>query len=162
MTIIDQNTLRAAIETVFPVPKDEYGDAFYCQRMMQVLSDLVPVYKVRFDETVEEIAASGQISDAYFLRFEEKKSRMVNVPLLRERMPLLFAEVVHIPLSRAARILSNKFMYDAVKQHIGDRIDQYEEVNVKDLEARLPQPELSQYLEVKSVPKGYVVYEVGR
>lgn len=28
MTIIDQNTLRAAIETVFPVPKDDMGMRF--------------------------------------------------------------------------------------------------------------------------------------
>jgi len=33
-------------------------------------------------------------------------------------------------------------------------------VNAKDLEARLPEPELSEYMTVRSVPKGYVVYEV--
>ena len=160
MITVDQTSVRAALDTAFPIPADEYADAFYCQRMIRALIDLTAAYKIRFGETVDEIISSGQISQAYFLRFEEKRNRIVNVPLLKERMPDLFCEVVHVPVSQAARILSGRFIYDAVKERIGDRIAMYEEVNVKDLEARLPQPELSQFLEVQTVPKGYVVYEV--
>ncbi len=160
MTTVDQTSVRAALETAFPVSADEYADAFYCQCMIRALTDLTVAYKIRFGETVDEIISSGQVSSKYFLRFEEKRNRVMNVPLLKERMPDLFCEVVHVPVSQAAKILSSKFIYDAVKGCIGERIESYEEVNVKDLEGRLPQPELAQFLAERVIPKGYVVYEV--
>ena len=161
MITVDQTSVRAALDTAFPIPADEYADAFYCQRMIRALTDLTAAYKIRFNETVDEIISSGQISSTYFLRFEEKRNRIVNVPLLKERMPDLFYEIVHVPAPQAARILSARFIYDAVKERIGDRIANYEEVNVKDLESRLPCPELSAFLTERVIPKGYVISEVG-
>ncbi len=160
MTTVDSASVRAALETIFPHPADEYTDAFYCQCMVRALTDLAGVYKSRFSETVDEIVSSGLTSPEYVLRFEEKRVREVDVPLLNERMPDLFYEIVHVPAPQAARILSGKFIYDAVKERIGERIENYEEVNVKDLEARLPQPELAEFLAERVIPKGYVVYEV--
>jgi len=160
MTTVDLASVRAALETVFPHPADEYADAFYCQCMVRALTDLAGVYKSRFSETVDEIVSSGLTSPEYVLRFEEKRVREVDVPLLKERMPDLFYEIVHVPAPQAARILSGKFIYDAVKERIGERIENYEEVNVKDLEGRLPQPELAEFLAERVIPKGYVVCEV--
>jgi len=160
MITVDDVSVRTALEAAFPLPEDEYADAFYCQCMIRALTDLAGAYKIRFSETVDEIVSSGLTSPEYVLRFEEKRVREVDVPLLKERMPDLFCEVVHVPVSQAAKILSNKFIYDAVKGCIGDRIESYEEVNVKDLETRLPQPELAEFLAERVIPKGYVVYEV--
>ncbi len=84
----------------------------------------------------------------------------VNVPLLRKDLPDLFEEVVHITTSDAAKLLSNRFIYAEAKKLIGDRIKNYDAVNVDDLVARLPDPELSTYLKMTKSPKGYVVYEV--
>ncbi len=160
MTIIDTDDVRAGLESIVPVPAGEYEHAFYCQEMRRVLDELVKYYRCRFSEAVEEIEASGLVSDAYVLRSEEKRNTVVNVPLLREGLPDLFAELVHISTTDAAKLLSNRFLYDETRKRIGDRIQKYEVVNAKDLEARLPEPELSEYMTVRSVPKGYVVYEV--
>jgi len=160
MTIIDTNDVRAGLESVIPIPTEEYEHAFYCQEMMRVLDELVKYYRCRFSEVVEEIRASGLVSDEYVLKYEERKNAVVNVPLLREELPDLFAELVHISTADAAKLLSNRFLYDETKKRIGDRIQKYEAVNAKDLEARLPEPEFSEYMTVKSIPKGYVVYEV--
>ena len=91
MTTVDSASVRAALETIFPHPADEYTDAFYCQCMVRALTDLAGVYKSRFSETVDEIVSSGLTSPEYVLRFEEKRVREVDVPLLNERMPDLFS-----------------------------------------------------------------------
>lgn len=152
--------IRAALETAFPVPMDEYEDAFYCQQMIRSLADLAKVYKRRFNETIDEINAGGLLSDAFILKLEENAKKEVNVPLLRNDLPDLFEEVVHISTSDAAKLLSNRFIYNEVKKLIGDRITKYDAVNVDDLEARLPEPEFSVYMKLTKSPKGYVVYEV--
>ena len=157
MTICDAAEIRAVLETAFPVPMEEYEDAFYCQEMTRSLNDLAKVYKRRFVETVDEIKAGGLLSDAFVLEMEESRKKEV-----RNGLPDLFQEVVHITTTDAAKLLSNRFIYEAVKKQIGDRITNYDAVNVDDLEARLPEPELSAYMKITKSPKGYVVKRVIR
>ena len=149
--------VREVLETAFPCPTEEYADAFFCQEMRAVLAKLAEEYRVRFAETVDEIRAGGLLSTEFVLRLEERRSKMVNVPLLREEMPDLFAEVVFVSPADAGKLLSKKFLYDATRKRIGDRIVHYEQVNLKDLETRLPAPEFSRYVSERVVPKGYVI-----
>ena len=149
--------VREVLEAAFPCPAEEYADAFFCQEMTAVLTKLAEEYRVRFAETVDEIRADGLLSTEFVLRLEERRSKMVNVPLLREEMPDLFAEVVFVSPADAGKLLSKKFLYDATKSLIKDRIANYEQVNLKDLEMRLPAPEFSRYVSERVVPKGYVI-----
>ena len=162
MTIFNADEIRAALETAFPVPMDEYEDAFYCQQMAGSLNDLAKVYKRRFNETVDEIKAGGLLSEDFVLVQEESRKKEVDIKALRNGLPDLFQEVVHVTTSDAAKLLSNRFIYEAVKKKIGDRITDYDAVNVDDLEARLPEPELSAYMKITKIPKGYVVKRVIR
>ncbi|HJJ29858.1 MAG TPA: hypothetical protein O0X47_05925 [Methanocorpusculum sp.] len=160
MTICDSAGIRAALEAAFPAPMDEYEDAFYCQEMNRSLTDLAKEYKRRFNETVDEIRAGGILSEGFVLELEESRKKEVNIQALRNGLPDLFQEVVHVTPSDAAKLLSNRFIYEAVKKLIGDRITDYDAVNVDDLEARLPEPELSEYVTMRTTPKGYVVKRV--
>ncbi|ABN06869.1 hypothetical protein Mlab_0697 [Methanocorpusculum labreanum Z] len=162
MTIFNADEIRAALETAFPVPMDEYEDAFYCQLMAGSLNDLAKVYKRRFNETVDEIKAGGLLSEDFVLVQEESRRKEVDIKALRNGLPDLFQEVVHVTTSDAAKLLSNRFIYEAVKKKIGDRITDYDAVNVDDLEARLPEPELSEYMKIITIPKGYVVKRVSQ
>jgi len=162
MTIFNADEIRAALETAFPVPMDEYEDAFYCQQMAGSLNDLAKVYKRRFNETVDEIKAGGLLSEDFVLVQEESRKKEVDIKALRNGLPDLFQEVVHVTTSDAAKLLSNRFIYEAVKKKIGDRITDYDAVNVDDLEARLPEPELSAYMKIITIPKGYVVKRVSQ
>lgn len=157
MTTVDSASVRAALETVFPHPADEYADAFFCQEMTAVLAKLAEEYRVRFLETVDEIRAGGLASAEFVLRREEKRNKTVNVPLLREELPDLFAELAFVPVGDASKLLSKRFIYDATKKLIKDRITNYETVIMKDLEARLPEPELSRYVSDKLVSERYVI-----
>ena len=149
--------VRAALETAFPNPAEEYADAYFCQEMTAALESAAKEYKARFLETVDEIRAGGLASEEFVLRREEKKNKTVNVPLLREELPDLFAELAFVSAANASKLLSKKFIYDATKNLIKDRITNYEEVNVKDLEARLPEPEYSWYVSDKLVSEKYVI-----
>jgi len=160
MTICDAAGIREMLETAFPVPMDEYEDAFYCQQMAGSLNNLVKEYKRRFNETVDEIKAGGILSEEFVLVMEESAKKEVDIPALRKGLPDLFQEVVHVTTTDAAKLLSNRFIYEAVKKLIGDRITNYEAVNVDDLGARLPEPELSEYMTMRTTPKGYVVKRV--
>lgn len=161
MNTFDAAKIRGVLEAGIPVPAEEYASAFYYQSMIPALEDLVGVYKTLFMESVEEIQASGMLSDEFVLRLEEKKNKSVNVPLLREELPDLFAEVAFVPTSDASKLLSKKFIYAEVKRLIKERITHYEEVTMKDLEARLPEPEFSRYVFEKSVSQRFVIEERG-
>ena len=161
MTIFNADEIRETLETAFPIPvENEYEDAFYCQQMAGSLTDLAKAYKRRFNETVDEIKAGGLLSEDFVLVLEESQKKEVDIQALRSGLPELFAEVVHIPAPDAVKLLSNRFIYEAVKTQIGDRITRYEAVNVDDLEARLPVAERSEYITMKTTPKGYVVKRV--
>ncbi|MPL99506.1 hypothetical protein SDC9_45724 [bioreactor metagenome] len=160
MTICDAAEIQEMLETAFPAPMDEYEDAFYCQQMNGSLNDLAKVYKRRFNENIDEINAGGLLSEEFVLVMEESAKKEVDIRALRNGLPDLFEEIVHIPAPDAVKLLSNRFIYEAVKRQIGDRITTYEAVNVDDLEARLPVPERPEYIKMKTTPKGYVVKRV--
>jgi len=157
MTICDAAEIRGVLETAFPHPTEEYADAYFCQKMTAALESAAKEYKVRFLETVDEIRAGGLESEEFVLRREEKMNKTVNVPLLREELPDLFAELAFVSAANASKLLSKKFIYDATKKLIKDRITKYEEVNVKELEARLPEPEYSRYVSDKLISEKFVV-----
>ena len=154
---MESGCVLSILETAFPHPSEEYADAFFCQEMTAALESAAKEYKVRFLETVDEIRAGGLESAEFVLRLEEKKNKSVNVPLLREELPELFAELAFVSAANASKLLSKKFIYDATKKLIKNRITNYEEVNVKDLEARLPEPEYSRYVTDKLISERYVV-----
>ena len=157
---MESGCVLSILETAFPHPSEEYADAFFCQEMTAVLTKLAEEYRVRFLETVDEIRAGGLESAEFVLRREEKRNKNVNVPLLREELPELFAELAFVSAANASKLLSKKFIYDATKKLIKDRITNYEEVNVKELEARLPEPEYSRYVSDKLISERYVIEEV--
>ena len=154
---MESGRVLSILETAFPHPSEEYADAYFCQEMTAALESAAKEYKVRFLETVDEIRAGGLESAEFVLRLEEKKNKSVNVPLLREELPELFAELAFVSAANASKLLSKKFIYDATKKLIKDRITKYEEVNVKDLEARLPEPEYSRYVTDKLISERYVI-----
>lgn len=154
---MESGRVLSILETAFPHPAEEYADAYFCQEMTAALEAAAKEYKVRFLETVDEIRAGGLESAEFVLRLEEKKNKSVNVPLLREELPELFAELAFVSAANASKLLSKKFIYDATKKLIKDRITKYEEVNVKDLEARLPEPEYSRYVTDKPISERYVI-----
>ena len=154
---MESGCVLSILETAFPHPSEEYADAYFCQEMTAALESAAKEYKVRFLETVDEIRAGGLESAEFVLRREEKRNKSVNVPLLREELPELFAELAFVSAANASKLLSKKFIYDATKKLIKDRITKYEEVNVKDLEARLPEPEYSRYVTDKPISERYVI-----
>jgi hypothetical protein len=154
---MESGCVLSILEAAFPHPAEEYADAYFCQEMTAALESAAKEYKVRFLETVDEIRAGGLESAEFVLRREEKRNKSVNVPLLREELPELFAELAFVSAANASKLLSKKFIYDATKKLIKDRITKYEEVNVKDLEARLPEPEYSRYVTDKPISERYVI-----
>lgn len=70
---MELESVRTALEAVFPNPDEEYADAFFCQEMTTVLEELTKAYRVRFRETVDEIKAGGLLSEEFVLRLEEKR-----------------------------------------------------------------------------------------
>jgi len=154
---MESGCVLSILETAFPHPSEEYADAFFCQEMTAALESAAKEYKVRFLETVDEIRAGGLESAEFVLRREEKRNKSVNVPLLREELPELFAELAFVSAANASKLLSRKFIYDETRRLIKDRIMMYEEVNVKELEARLPEPEYSRYVTDKPISERYVI-----
>lgn len=96
-----------AILASFPEPDDTdpYVPALYYSQMADSLSALAKVYKEAFVDAAYSIRKNGLTSDTYTLIEHFRESRKVNVALVREDHPDLYAALVHLDARTVQSIL---------------------------------------------------------
>ena len=96
-----------AILASFPEPDDAdaYVPALYYSQMADALAALAKVYKEAFADAAYRIRKEGITSAVYELVEHFRESRKVNVALVREDHPDLYAALVHLDARTAQNIL---------------------------------------------------------
>ncbi|MBO5431516.1 hypothetical protein J5991_05695, partial [Methanocorpusculum sp.] len=96
-----------AILASFPEPHeaDPYVPALYCSQMADALAALAKVYKEAFADAAYRIRKEGITSAVYELVEHFRESRKVNVALVREDHPDLYAALVHLDARTVQSIL---------------------------------------------------------
>ena len=96
-----------AILASFPEPDDAdaYVPALYYSQMADALAALAKVYKEAFADAAYRIRKEGITSAVYELVEHFRESRKVNVALVREDHPDLYAALVHLDSRTAQNIL---------------------------------------------------------
>ena len=141
-----------ALIASFPEPEDTdaYVPALYYSQMADVLTGLAKVYKDAFSDAVYRIQKDGLTSEVYTLVEHFRETRKVNLSLVREDHPDIYAELVHLDGRTAQSILGASVLFAQCVDAVGESaVLEKAVITVKDLEEALGEEYAAPYLEVK-------------
>ena len=141
-----------ALIASFPEPEDTdaYVPALYYSQMADVLAGLANVYKDAFSDAVYTIQKNGLTSEVYTLVEHFRESRKVNLSLVREDHPDIYAGLVHLDGRTAQSILGASVLFAQCVDAVGEEeVLKKAVITVKDLEESLGEEYAAPYLEVK-------------
>ena len=140
-----------ALIAAFPEPEDTdaYVPALYYSQMADVLTGLAKVYKDAFSDAVYRIQKDGLTSEVYTLVEHFRESRKVNLSLVREDHPDIYAGLVHLDGRAAQSILGADVLFAQCVDAVGEEeVLKKAVITVKDLEEALGEEYAAPYLEV--------------
>ena len=143
-----------ALIASFPEPDDTdaYVPALYYSQMADVLAGLAKVYKDAFSDAVYRIRKEGLTSAVYTLVEHFRGTRQVNLSLVREDHPDIYAELVHLDGRTAQSILGASVLFAQCVDAVGEEaVLEKAMITVKDLEEALGEEYAAPYMETRSV-----------
>ena len=141
-----------ALLSVFPEPDDAdaYVPALYYSQMADALSELSKVYKDAFSDAVYRIRKERLTSAVYTLIEHFRENRKVNLALVLEDHPDIYADLIHVDGRTAQSILGASVLFAQCVDAVGEEEALKKAViTVKDLEEALGEEHAAPYLEVK-------------
>ena len=141
-----------ALIASFPEPEDTdaYVPALYYSQMADALAGLAKVYKDAFTDAVYRIRKEGLTSELYTLIEHFRENRKVNLSLVREDHPDIYAGPVHLDGRTAQSILGASVLFAQCVDAVGEEeVLKKAVITVKDLEEALGEEYAAPYLEVK-------------
>ena len=149
-----RDTVWQALIASFPEPEDTdaYAPALYYSQMADVLAGLAKVYKDAFSDAVYRIQKDGLTSAVYTLVEHFRESRKVNLSLVREDHPDIYAELVHLDGRTAQSILGAGVLFAQCVDAVGEAaVLSKAVITVKDLEEALGEEYAAPYMVTRSV-----------
>ena len=148
------NEVWQALLSAFPEPDDTdaYVPALYYSQMADALAGLARVYKDAFSDAVYRIRKEGLTSAVYTLVEHFRESRKVNLSLVREDHPDIYAELVHLDGRTAQSILGAGVLFAQCVDAVGEEaVLEKAVITVKDLEEALGEEYAAPYMVTRSV-----------
>ncbi|MBO5368248.1 hypothetical protein J6A32_06435 [Methanocorpusculum sp.] len=146
------NEVWQTLLSAFPEPDDTdaYVPALYYSQMADALAGLAKVYKDAFTDAVYRIRKEGLTSAVYTLVEHFRETRKVNLSLVREDHPDIYAELVHLDGRTAQSILGAGVLFAQCVDAVGEEaVLEKAVITVKDLEEALGEEYAAPYMEVK-------------
>ena len=140
-----------AILASFPEPDDAdaYVPALYYSQMADALAALAKVYKEAFADAAYRIRKEGITSAVYELVEHFRESRKVNVALVREDHPDLYAALVHLDARTAQNILgAGRLFWECADVEGEEALLDRAVITVKALEDEIGEEYAAPYLDV--------------
>ena len=141
-----------ALIASFPEPDDTdaYVPALYYSHMADALAGLAKVYKDAFSDAVYRIRKDGVTSEVYTLVEHFRESRKVNLSLVREDHPDIYAELVHLDGRTAQSILGASVLFAQCVDAVGEEeVLRKAVITVKDLEEALGEEHAAPYMDIR-------------
>ena len=148
------NEVWQALLSAFPEPDDAdaYVPALYYSQMADALAGLAKVYKDAFTDAVYRIRKDSLTSAVYTLVEHFRESRKVNLSLVREDHPDIYAELVHLDGRTAQSILGAGVLFAQCVDAVGEEaVLEKAVITVKDLEEALGEEYAAPYMVTRSV-----------
>ena len=140
-----------AILASFPEPDDAdaYVPALYYSQMADALAALAKVYKEAFADAAYRIRKEGITSAVYELVEHFRESRKVNVALVREDHPDLYAALVHLDARTVQSILgAGRLFWECADVEGEEALLDRAVITVKALEDEIGEEYAAPYLDV--------------
>ena len=141
-----------ALIASFPEPDDvdPYVPALYYSQMADALAGLAKVYKDAFSDAVYTIQKNGLTSEVYTLVEHFRESRKVNLSLVREDHPDIYAGLVHLDGRTAQSILGASVLFAQCVDAVGEEaVLEKAMITVKDLEEALGEEYAAPYMDIR-------------
>ena len=141
-----------ALIASFPEPEDTdaYVPALYYSQMADALAGLAKVYKDAFSDAVYRIQKDGLTSAMYTLVEHFRESRKVNLSLVREDHPDIYADLIHVDGRAAQSILGASVLFAQCVDAVGEaEVLKKAVITVKDLEEALGEEYAAPYLDIR-------------
>ena len=141
-----------ALLSVFPEPDDTdaYVPALYYSQMADALAGLAKVYKDAFTDAVYHIRKEGLTSAVYTLVEHFRENRKVNLSLVREDHPDVYAELVHLDGRTAQSILGAGVLFAQCVDAVGEAaVLSKAVITIKDLEEALGEEYAAPYMDIR-------------
>ena len=149
-----------ALSSAFPEPDDTdaYLPALYYSQMADALSSLAKVYSDAFRDAVYRIRKENLTSAVYTIVEHFHETRKVNLALVREDHPDIYADLIHLDGRTAQNILGAGVLFRQCIDEAGeDEVLKKAIITVKDLEEALGEEYAAPYMDVK---KSHDFFEV--
>ena len=141
-----------ALIAVFPEPDDTdaYVPALYYSQMADALTALAKVYADAFRDAVYAIQKNGLTSEVYTIIEHFRENRKVNLALVLEDHPDIYADLIHVDGRTAQSILGAGVLFAQCVDAVGEaEVLKKAVITVKDLEEALGEEYAAPYMEVK-------------
>ena len=141
-----------ALIASFPEPDDTdaYVPALYYSQMADVLTALAKVYADAFRDAVYAIQKNGLTSEVYTIIEHFRENRKVNLALVLEDHPDVYAELVHIDGRTAQSILGASVLFAQCVDAVGEEaVLEKAMITVKDLEEALGEEYAAPYMDIR-------------
>ena len=155
-----QNEVWQALLSAFPEPDDvdAYLPALYYSQMADALASLAKVYSDAFSNAVYTIKKNAITSEVYTIVEHFRETRKVNLALVREDHPDIYADLIHVDGRTAQSILGADVLFSQCVEKAGEAaVLEKAVITVKDLEEALGAECAVPYMEVK---KSHDYFEV--
>ena len=149
-----------ALLFAFPEPDDAdaYLPALYYSQMADALFGLAKVYSDAFRDAVYRIRKENLTSAVYTIVEHFHETRKVNLALVREDYPDIYADLIHLDGRTAQNILGAGVLFRQCIDEAGeDEVLKKAIITVKDLEEALGEEYAAPYMDVK---KSHDFFEV--
>jgi hypothetical protein len=149
-----------ALLFAFPEPDDAdaYLPALYYSQMADALSSLAKVYSDAFRDAVYRIRKENLTSAVYTIVEHFHETRKVNLALVREDYPDIYADLIHLDGRTAQSILGAGVLFSQCIDEAGEEeVLKKAIITVKDLEEALGEEYAAPYMDVK---KSHDFFEV--
>ena len=146
------NEVWQALLSAFPEPDDAdaYVPALYYSQMADALAGLARVYKDAFTDAVYRIRKEGLTSAVYTLVEHFRENRKVNLALVLEDHPDVYAELVHLDGRTAQSILGAGVLFAQCVDAVGEAaVLSKAVITVKDLEEALGEEYAAPYMDIR-------------
>ena len=141
-----------ALIAAFPEPDDTdaYVPALYYSQMADALAGLAKVYKDAFTDAVYRIRKDGLTSAVYTIVEHFRESRKVNLSLVREDHPDIYADLIHVDGRTAQSILGASVLFAQCVDTVGEEaVLEKAMITVKDLEEALGEEYAAPYMDIR-------------
>ena len=141
-----------ALLAAFPEPEDAdvYVPALYYMQMAEALAALAKVYKDAFSDAAYTIRKEGLTSAAYTLVEHFREVRKVDVALVREDHPDIYAALVHLDARTAQSILgASELFFQCADVEGEEALLDRAVITVKDLEDEIGEEYAAPYMVTK-------------